>query len=670
MASNKNRILEPYGYIEQVDYNMMGFCDVDLTPINDKNKEQDEEISNLSGLTQDAQSGLTALEEEFREFSNMTVDALSAMTESINANAENIDTLMVNHNQLSSKVSGMDESLSSLTETVDSLSESISQSSEEVNTKISELEGRVDELEQLETDVEELSASLSTKLSKEEAAEVYAKKDSVYTKEEVDNIVSGELSSYASIQWVEEQGYVKRTDADTLYASKDTEVNAQNALDKANEVFTDFNQFKGATNQSIGSLVDRVTNLEAKEEEDTTALSSKIDEVSAKTDTNTSDIANLNTVMETKADKTTTDEMASTLAEVKSALGGKVEISDFNDYKTSVAADIDYVKTNYAGKSDLNNTNANITSLEGKLNNEIANRISGDDALRDTIKNDIKPSIESLRMKDSELQIAVEKLGSDLAKEITNREKGDSDLLGLASDPSDRMTLYGVKTYAASMAQRALNHAKKYTDDAAQNVTTKVNDLNTKLDNTLGSRVTKDELAKAVNDAKNSLKGDLTNEINRATAAENTLNSKYNVLEGNVNAAIATTNNQVATNSTILSVITSWKPSYEGDTTYSDEGNGVLDVLHREFHNLKNFIKISDTVEIKNDDEVALGVYNASHTGDNDSLKTIFSVGIGTSDADRKNAFEVRRNGDIYMLVDGQNYKLNDLLAKLLDRLY
>ena len=362
--------------------------------------------------------------------------------------------------------------------------------------------------------------------------------------------------------------------------------------------------------------------------------------------------------------------MASTLAEVQSALASKVEISVFDDYKTSVAADIDYVKTNYAQKSDIENTNANITSLEGKLNNEIANRKSGDDALRDTINKDIKPSIESLRMKDSELQIAVEKLGSDLAKETTNREKGDADLLGLASDPSDRMTLYGVKTYATSTAQQALNDAKKYTDDAAQNVTTKVNDLNTKLNNTLGSRVTQDELAAAVNDAKKSLKGVLAKEINRATAAENALNSQYNVLAGNVHAAIATTNKQVATNSTILSVITSWKPSYEGDTSYSDEGNGVLDVLHREFHNLKNFIKISDTVEIKNDDEVALGVYNASHTGDNDALKTIFSVGIGTSDADRKNAFEVRRNGDIYMLVDGQNYKLNDLLSKLIDRLY
>lgn len=668
MASNKNRILEPYGYIEQVDYNMMGFCDVDLTPINEKNEEQDEEINNLSGLAQDAQNGLTALEEDFTEFSGNTLNALSEMTVSINANAKNIRTLVTKHNQLSSKVSDMDDSLSNLTETVNTLSEDIS-------TKLSkeeaaEVYASKDKVEQLETDVEALSASLNTKLSQEEADDVYARKDSVYTKEEVDNIVSGELSPYASRQWVEEQGYVKRTDADTLYASKDTEVNAQEALGKANDVFNDFNQFKGATNQSIGSLVDRVTNLEVKEEADKDTLSSKINEVSEKTNTNTSDIANLKTVMETKADKSSTDEMADTLAEVQSALDGKVEISAFNEYKTSVAADIDYIKGNYAKKSDLNNTNENIASLEEKLNNEIANRISGDDALRDTISNDIKPSIESLRTKDSELQIAVEKLGSDLAKETTNREKGDADLLGLASDPSDRMTLYGVKTYATSTAQQALNDAKKYTDDAAQNVTTKVNDLNIKLDNTLGSRVTQDELAEAVNDAKKSLKGVLAKEIKRATAAENTLNSQYNVLAGNVNAAINTTNKQVATNSTILSVITSWKPSYDGDTTYSDSGNGVLDVLHREFHNLQNFIKISDTVEIKNDDEVALGVYNASHTGDNDSLKTIFSVGIGTSDADRKNAFEVRRNGDIYMLVDGQNYKLNDLLAKLIDRLY
>lgn len=667
MASNKNRILEPYGYIEQVDYNMMGFCDVDLTPINEKNEEQDEEINNLSGLAQDAQNGLTTLEGEFREFSDNTLNALSEMTVSINANAKNIRTLVTKHNQLSSKVSDMDESLSNLTETVDTLSESISQSSEEVNTKISVLEGRVGELE---TDVEGLSASLNTKLSKEEADEVYASKDSVYTKEEVDEKFSGDLLPYASKQWVEEQGYVKRTDADTLYASKDTEANAQEALGKANDVFTDFNTFKGATDQSIGSLVGRVTSLEAKEEGDTKALSSKIDEVSEKTNTNTSDIAHLNTVMETKADKTSTDALSSALTEVQAILPNKVNTSDFNDYKTLVAADINYVKTNYATKTSLAETNNKVDEVEEDLNAEIANRVNGDYDIKQIINDEIKPSINELQMKDSQLQIAVETLNSNLAKEVTDRENGDAQLLGLSTDPSDRMTLYGVKAYATAKGQQALSDAKKYTDDAKQEVTTKVNDLNIKLDNILDSRVTDDELAAAVNEAKTALQNDLINEINRAKQAENDLKNLNNTLQGNVKAAINSTNKQVATNSTILSVITSWKPSYEGDTSYSDEGNGVLDVLHREFHNLKNFITISDTVEIKNDDEVALGVYNASHTGDNDALKTIFSVGSGTSDADRKNAFEVRRNGDIYMLVDGQNYKLNDLLAKLIDRLY
>ena len=75
-------------------------------------------------------------------------------------------------------------------------------------------------------------------------------------------------------------------------------------------------------------------------------------------------------------------------------------------------------------------------------------------------------------------------------------------------------------------------------------------------------------------------------------------------------------------------------------------------------------------MEVKNNDEVALGVYNSSHTGADPSLQTIFSVGIGTSDADRKNALEIRRNGDAYMLVNGKNYNVNDLLSKLIDRFY
>jgi hypothetical protein len=46
--------------------------------------------------------------------------------------------------------------------------------------------------------------------------------------------------------------------------------------------------------------------------------------------------------------------------------------------------------------------------------------------------------------------------------------------------------------------------------------------------------------------------------------------------------------------------------------------------------------------KVTNANEVALGKYNESN---ND---TMFSIGIGTSDSDRKNAFEVKGNGDIY----------------------
>ena len=48
----------------------------------------------------------------------------------------------------------------------------------------------------------------------------------------------------------------------------------------------------------------------------------------------------------------------------------------------------------------------------------------------------------------------------------------------------------------------------------------------------------------------------------------------------------------------------------------------------------------------KNVGEHASGIYNVSNSD------TQFSIGIGTSDTDRKNAFEVKQNGDIYFIGD------------------
>ena len=61
--------------------------------------------------------------------------------------------------------------------------------------------------------------------------------------------------------------------------------------------------------------------------------------------------------------------------------------------------------------------------------------------------------------------------------------------------------------------------------------------------------------------------------------------------------------------------------------------------------------------------EVAIGKANVSHTGSTDADKTLFSVGNGTNNNTRHNAFEIRQNGDIYLTLNGQDVKLQDNLG-------
>ena len=79
-----------------------------------------------------------------------------------------------------------------------------------------------------------------------------------------------------------------------------------------------------------------------------------------------------------------------------------------------------------------------------------------------------------------------------------------------------------------------------------------------------------------------------------------------------------------------------------------------------------------------NRSEHAMGEFNESHHLNNtfgSSGNTLFSIGNGTSDTNRKNALEVMQNGDIYIYIkdaNGVEHKmcLNDLLTSLLWQTY
>lgn len=70
----------------------------------------------------------------------------------------------------------------------------------------------------------------------------------------------------------------------------------------------------------------------------------------------------------------------------------------------------------------------------------------------------------------------------------------------------------------------------------------------------------------------------------------------------------------------------------------------------------------------ENEYEHASGKFNASNTGESTSAQTLFSVGNGGWDETlqenvRHNAFEIRKNGDIYLSSGGTDIKLQDYLG-------
>ena len=74
--------------------------------------------------------------------------------------------------------------------------------------------------------------------------------------------------------------------------------------------------------------------------------------------------------------------------------------------------------------------------------------------------------------------------------------------------------------------------------------------------------------------------------------------------------------------------------------------------------------------QAKNNYEHAFGYFNESITDNIGNDSTIFTVGNGTSDTNRKNAFEIHKDGTIYLYVKNEKVCLNELLSALLDKTF
>lgn len=73
----------------------------------------------------------------------------------------------------------------------------------------------------------------------------------------------------------------------------------------------------------------------------------------------------------------------------------------------------------------------------------------------------------------------------------------------------------------------------------------------------------------------------------------------------------------------------------------------------------KDSIALGTGLIVSNDYEIALGKYN------NSNEDTAFSFGIGTSESERKNAIEIKNDGNIYLWSEGKYVCLNEIIGRV-----
>ena len=671
------RHLEYYGYADQNVY--VGLPNTDLSDIREVNREQDQEINAISGATS-GKADLATVNEISGKVDTFIdkQDLINKwLAKGIGKNRERIEHLEARDVEIVDKINEVVDKfdpiyteLGALSDRIDGVDERLTEHLEETSTFEEETRERLTSLEDEITD----------KIDKSEANDTFAKKTDVYTKSEVDALISGGSGDYATEEWVLSRGYITELDADGKYASKQR-LNAledrvgdiqTNLYNQYNELNSDLTQFKTATNTRIDALNTRVSTLETKHDREIGNLQEDLAELGEDVLENANGIYQINNVaLPNKADKADLNALSSRVTILSDNLDNKVDKSTYESDKARIGVQIDALDGRKADRSELRAVSGTIGSVETELQQEIQNRINGDNALGTRIDN-TNEAIATIREENIGRDEEISNLRRDLTKEINDRVEGDNAIIGSSSDREEDNTIYGAKKYADKVANNTLNQAKAYTETKDSAVRDYVDETKADLERQITAKADKNYVNAVKNEIEITVDGKVDAEKNRAQGVEASLENAirqetYRAIdkERTISSALTHTSN-------VVHALTDWDGDDRAD--YTDIGNGIVDVMHRELHDIEEAISaitvIGEGIRTTNPHEVGFGTYNVSNTGLADKDKTMFSIGIGTSDSDRKNGIEIRRDGTIYMWVEGEYMDVNRLLAMLAHETY
>ena len=267
------------------------------------------------------------------------------------------------------------------------------------------------------------------------------------------------------------------------------------------------------------------------------------------------------------------NEIADVRSDVKTYITTKVK-----KYIDDADGELQDQINNKSDKSDVSAISGVVDTIESDLDVEIARAKEAEQSITDIVESAVT-KVETYETRVSDLEIG-------LSNEIANREQGDLDIIGTSSDTRDDSTIYGAKKYAEEMKRQAVSDSEVYTDEKVSVFQTMVDNLSAETQQWLSSAATTGYVESRITNTKSGLQEDIAREIgderNRAKGEESVLQNQINAW----NYQIVSATTEISNNSTRINAITSWKGSDPSE--YVSGGTGVLDILHKEFHELIN----------------------------------------------------------------------------------
>lgn len=261
---------------------------------------------------------------------------------------------------------------------------------------------------------------------------------------------------------------------------------------------------------------------------------------------------------------------------------------------------------------------------------------------------------------DKEIKVDLTKLIED--SDLVQRKIFDDFKNEISSFSSDTVDSISELSAATSNASDNIKELEQKLEDTSYTTAKALNKLNDDIEDAYDSVET---FSSETENKINNLKEDVADKIYVISKSINDVNDKLDDFEDETNEKFKSIDKTFEGSSYVVSkALNELKDGLEDaiEESMVIKGTGENSTILKNSGSIakgKNSLALGTGLIASNDYEISLGKYNDS-TSD-----TAFSFGIGSSESDRKNAIEIKNNGNIYLWSEGKYVCLNEIIGRV-----